>query len=335
MKNYVIQVIDRHKVIKKVPNPSSFGNDEIRHVGWRPRQDNLWAMGPLDNLVGMQYRLDHIENLKADLFDLTAFPPLKVKGYVQDFDWAPFEKIVTSEEGDVEIMEVNVNPLQANFEIDRLQNQMEEMAGAPKEAMGFRTPGEKTKYEVQRLENAASRVFQAKIRRFEEQIIEPLLNDCLDYGRRKAPTTIVRILNDEYQVSNFLKITSEDLSGTGRIRPIAAKHFAEKAERVQNISNFYQGILASDPEIKAHFSSIEMAKLMEELLELPNYNLVTPFVRISEQAEGQQRMMISQEQTMGMMSPEDDLTAAADPEQLDAAARQSSAKPKPEPQGFL
>jgi hypothetical protein len=35
-------------------------------------------------------------------------------------------------------------------------NLMEEMAGAPKEAMGFRSPGEKTKYEVQRLESAAS-----------------------------------------------------------------------------------------------------------------------------------------------------------------------------------
>ena len=35
---------------------------------------------------------------------------------------------------------------------------MEEMAGAPKEAMGFRSPGEKTAYEVQRMENAASQV---------------------------------------------------------------------------------------------------------------------------------------------------------------------------------
>jgi hypothetical protein len=41
-------------------------------------------MGPLDNLVGMQYRIDHLENLKADVFDLIAFPPLKIKGYVED-----------------------------------------------------------------------------------------------------------------------------------------------------------------------------------------------------------------------------------------------------------
>lgn len=92
-KNYKITIVDRHKIIDKRPNPSYFGSAPIYHVGWRVRQDNLWAMGPLDNLVGMQYRLDHIENLKADIFDLTAFPPLLIKGYVEDFTWGPFEKM--------------------------------------------------------------------------------------------------------------------------------------------------------------------------------------------------------------------------------------------------
>jgi hypothetical protein len=27
-------------------------------------------MGPLDNLVGLQYRIDHLENAKADALDL-------------------------------------------------------------------------------------------------------------------------------------------------------------------------------------------------------------------------------------------------------------------------
>src|SRR5690606_10429564 len=61
-KNHIIQVVDRHKVIRKGPNPSDFGTSGILHAGWRPRQDNLWAMGPLENLVGLQYRLDHVEN---------------------------------------------------------------------------------------------------------------------------------------------------------------------------------------------------------------------------------------------------------------------------------
>ena len=66
-KGVVITIIDRAFVISKRKIPSWLGHTPIYHAGWRSRPDNLWAMGPLENLVGMQYRIDHIENLKADL----------------------------------------------------------------------------------------------------------------------------------------------------------------------------------------------------------------------------------------------------------------------------
>ena len=74
LRNHVIKVVDRHKIISSKPSPTYFGTHPIYHCGWRLRPDSLWAMGPLDNLVGMQYRIDHLENIKADLFDLTGFP---------------------------------------------------------------------------------------------------------------------------------------------------------------------------------------------------------------------------------------------------------------------
>jgi len=298
LKNHVITVVDRHKVIHKEPNPSYFGAPPIFHVGWRPRQDNLWAMGPLDNLVGMQYRIDHIENLKADCFDLIAFPPLKVKGQVDDFRWGPFEKIYTGEEGDVEMLAPPFQVLQANMEIEMLENKMEQMAGAPKEAMGFRSPGEKTMYEVQSLENAASRIFQAKTAQFEEYFVEPLLNAKLEMGRRLMTSSSIRVIDDEFKVASFTTLTAEDITGSGRIRPIAARNFAERAQRVQNINNFFQSALGADPDIKAHFSSIKLAELFEELLDLNDYALVTPYVRLSEQSEAQKLMAAAQEQQM-------------------------------------
>lgn len=296
-KNRIIQVVDRHKVIRNDPNPSDVGLPPIYHCGWRPRQDNLWAMGPLDNLVGMQYRLDHIENLKADFFDLLAFPPLKVKGYVEDFTWGPFEKIYTSEEGDIEPLAVPHNPLTANLELQVLEQKMEEFAGSPKEAMGFRTPGEKTAYEVQRLENAAARIFQAKIVQFEEQILEPLLNAMLELARRKMDETVIRVIDDEFQVATFLNLTPEDISGSGRIRPVAARHFAEVAERVQNVTNLYQ-MLMGDPLLIQHFSSVNLAKMFEELLDLEQFKLVEPYVRLAEAAEAQQLQNQHDEETM-------------------------------------
>ena len=39
--------------------------------------------------------------MHADVFDLITFPPLKIKGYVEDFEWGPFARIYVGEEGDV------------------------------------------------------------------------------------------------------------------------------------------------------------------------------------------------------------------------------------------
>ncbi len=267
-KNYVITVIDRHKIAYKKPNASYFPYAPISHSGWRSRQDNLWAMGPLENLVGMQYRLDHIENLKADLFDLTAFPPIKVSGYVEDFEWAPFEKIVTSEEGDVELMSPKVDIMTANTEMQVIMDQMELMAGAPKEAMGVRSPGEKTMFEVQRLENAAGRIFASKTVQLEEQQIERTLNGMLEQARRHMGTTVIRVIDDEFKFAIWKTLTPSDITGQGRIRPIAARHFAERAEQLQNVTNMYQSSLGQDQAVMMHFSSVKMAELIEELMDI-------------------------------------------------------------------
>jgi hypothetical protein len=311
LKNYEIVIADRHKVIKKAPRDSSLALPPIYHCGWRQRQDNLWAMGPLDNLVGLQYRIDHLENLKADLFDLTAFPPLLIKGYVEDFEWGPFTKIHTDNDGSVEIMSPDVNALNVNLEIQVLEQKMEEMAGSPREAMGFRTPGEKTAYEVQRLENAASRIFQSKIVQFEEQIVEPLLNGMLEMAISNMDSTMIRIFDEEFGLEVFQTLTPEDISGNGRIRPVAARHFAETAERIQNLTNFANSPLYQDPAVNVHWSGIEIARLIEELLDIEQYNIVEPFIRVTETAEGQKLANVSEEQmleqtaTPSGMTPED------------------------------
>lgn len=304
LRNKVITIVDRHKVLHIADAPSTLGGTNLWHCGWRIRQDILYAMGPLDNLVGMQYRIDHLENLKADVFDLVAAPPLLIKGYVDDFTWGPFARIHVGDEGDVKVLAPDVNALSANLEIQQLMQQMEEMAGSPKEAMGFRTPGEKTMYEVQRLENAAARIFQTKIKQFEEQILEPMLNAMLEMARRKLDSTTIRIFDPSVNAVIFQDITKEDLAGSGRIRPLAARNFAEKAEMVQNLNNFFASAIGADPEIKVHFSSIKLAQMFEDLLDIKSYEAVAPYVRVSEQAEAQQQMNTAQEETeMMAMAP--------------------------------
>jgi hypothetical protein len=293
-KNRVITVVDRHKLIDNKPNPSFFGQPPIYHVPWRKRQDNLWGMGPLDNLVGMQYRMDHVENMKADIFDLVTYPVQMVKGFVEDFVWQPGEKIFTSEEGTVELLVPEVNALNANMEIHNLANLMEEMAGAPREAMGFRSPGEKTKYEVQRLENASARVFQNKINQFEEQMVEPLLNAMLELAQRNLSGALtIKVFDDEFKVASFQTLTVEDITGVGRIKPIAARHFAEQAELVQNLTSLTGSGLW--PAVQPHFSTVKLAKIIENIFDLTDYEVVIPYVQIAEQAEAQSQAQALQE----------------------------------------
>ena len=259
-------------------------------------------MSPLANLIGMQYRLDHIENLKADLFDLTAFPPVKVKGLVQEFEWGPMEKIYTDTDGDVELMTPQTNTTAIDMQIQRYEQLMEEMAGSPKEAMGFRTPGEKTAYEVQRLENAASRIFQNKVSQFEETILEPLLNSMLVYAKKYLTPTTIRVIDSVFNSVDFSTIQASDLSANGRLKPIGARVFAEKAERIQNLNNFAQSALYADPEVKMHFSSVKLSKMIEQDLDLEEYEMVTPFVRLAEQAEAQNFHNANQEQVAANQS---------------------------------
>jgi hypothetical protein len=70
--NRIITIADRSRLLRDIPNPSWQGAASVRGVGWRQRPDNLYAMGPLENLVGLQYRIDHLENMKADVWDQVA-----------------------------------------------------------------------------------------------------------------------------------------------------------------------------------------------------------------------------------------------------------------------
>jgi len=287
LKNHIITVVDRKHIIRKIPNPSWRGQS-FRHAGWRLRPDNLWAMGPLDNLVGMQYRIDHLENLKADVFDMIAHPMLKIKGYVEDFNYGPNERIYVGEEGDVVFMNPDPTALNADTQIAILEQKMEDMAGAPKQAMGIRTPGEKTAFEVQTLENAAGRIFQNKTKQFEMNFAEPLINDMLELSRRNMEVSdIVRTVDDEFGVALFERITPEDLATRGKIRPIGARHFAEKANQFQNLLQLMNSAVGQDPAINNHISGIKTAEIIEELLDIEKFGLVTQNIRIAEQTESQ------------------------------------------------
>ena len=287
LENYIITVVDRTWVVRKQQNPSWLGYASKLHAGWRERPDNLYAMGPLDNLVGMQYRLDHLENLKADALDLTIHPPLKVVGTVEPFEYGPFAVIRLPEDGDVVPMPPNQAAFQVNNEIMLIMQLMEEMAGAPKEAMGFRTPGEKTAFEVQQLQMSAGRIFQDKITKFEMEFLEPCLNMMLEVARRSIDTVdLARVMDDDFGVEDFITITKEDITAKGKIKPVGARHFAAQAQLVQNLVSLSNTRIWDT--VAPHISAKKMSRYIENLLQLERAELFRDNVAIFEQAETQQ-----------------------------------------------
>jgi hypothetical protein len=303
--NRIITVADRLYIVRNEPISSWSGRPTKQHVGWRMRPDNLIAMGPLDNLVGLQYRVDHLENLKADVFDMIAHPVVKVRGNVEEFVWQPGERIFMDADADVDTMRPDTTALSADIQIDRLLVEMEEMAGAPREAMGIRSPGEKTAFEIQSLQNASSRMFQQKLAFFEENLLEPILNSMLEMARMNLDVAdTIGVLDPDIGVVSFMSITKEDLKAKGRLVPMGARHFAAQAQLVQNLTSLAQSGIWLDQGVRPHLSGKEMARLTVENLNLTKPGLFRENVQIEETAATQMLAVAAQQKVQqGAITP--------------------------------
>lgn len=288
--NRMITIADRSVVARDEPISTYGGEAPIRHAGWRFRGDNLWAMGPLDNLVGMQYMLDHYMNMGANALDLKVMAPKKIIGEVEEFEWKPNAEIIIDENGDVQELAQNFGDVFAVKDyIQELEFRMELYAGAPREAMGIRTPGEKTAFEVQALENAAGRIFQEKVVQF-ELFLEELLNDMLEISHRHLDfTDVISIMDKDIGVQQFKDITRESITANGILRPIGARHFAQKAQELQNL----MGVLNNQyvvQKVDRHISSTALTKFLEDVVDLRGYEVFKKNIAVQEEQELQALM---------------------------------------------
>lgn len=291
----MITVVDRSFVARKVKIPTYNGVAPIFHAGWRLRPDNLWAMGPLDNLVGLQYRLDHLENLQADAMDMSVWPPLKIKGEVEEFEWGPGVEIHIDAEGDVEDLAKSMNGvIAANTKMQEIEDRMELYAGAPREAMGIRTPGEKTAFEIDQLVTAAGRIFQEKSSWFETSLLEPLLNSMYAEAHRNftGSETLVS-LDESIGVEVFETVTKDDITANGILRPVGARHFAQKSQDIINLSNILGGPVGQ--MAAPHLSGWTVAQIVKDVLNFRGYKLVSKDIAILEQQETQSLMRTASE----------------------------------------
>jgi hypothetical protein len=300
LRDRVISVVDRWEVSRDEIIDTWTGKPHIYHVPWRERTENLWGQGPFENLVGMQYRIDHLENARADAFDQMLDPDIVFRGDVEDIMQIGGAKhYYIAENGNIDYLRPDTTVLNADLQIRELTDSMELYALSPRESLGFRTPGEKTLGEVQSLNNAAARSFQHKVNIFQE-FLEEVVNGELEVTVRQMDGfDVIEVVDDDFGASEFKKITKADITSNGKLVPIGARHFARNTQLVQNLQALQQGPLA-DPEVAQHFSSLGLAELYQEWMDLggENKEVVAPYARIEERLESQRRMQAAQDQAL-------------------------------------
>lgn len=262
-KNSRIVVMDRCKVLLE-ENIKDYGfNCNIFKAGWRDRKDNLWSMSPLDNIKGMQFNVDFLENKRADIFNFISNPIFVTRGDVEMPEY-PFPgcRIDIDTDSEVTMLRPDTTALQADLYINQYMTLMEEMAGTPREAMGFRTPGEKTAFEVSELNTAASRLFNEKVRKFEEEMLEPLLTLMLRVFL-SSPNRIAKVkMVDGDGVITFVDVNLDALSANGRFVATGSNTYTEKARIAQTLLQLGNSALMADPLIANNFDPEQMAKII-------------------------------------------------------------------------
>lgn len=308
--NRLITIVDRSYVARNIENPAWQKKKPFAHTGWRILPDNLYGQSPLEQLVGMQYRADHLENLKADAFDQVVHPMVAIKGnQVDDFEWKPGGKIWLGADGEITMLSPDVGVLQANNEIAFYHGMMEEMAGSPRESMGFRTPGEKTAFEVETLSAGADRMFTDKLNRF-EILIQRILNLMFEMLIRNMDLTdVARTFNDDTGALILTELTKSDVVADGIFRPVGSKHFAARNKRIKELANFLQ--LSSNALIANHISGLSAAQMLEQELGFEQYELVGENIAIIEQINAQAAATIHQEKMNQVLGAQGQATGPA------------------------
>ncbi len=299
LKNHKIIVVDKRKVIFSEPIQSRNGSQHIYMSGWEDRPDTLVAMSPLARLVGMQYKLDKLENQRADAFDEIIHPVTVETGDVEfhGVRGEPGGRYVTDEKGSVQFLRPDTTVLNADFQMGNSMAIMEEMAGSPRNSAGHRTPGEKTKFEVQFLEQGGNRIFTNKTAKYEKEMIEEVLNDMVEIAMDNMGETdmVSTEGTGEFKVQEFLAVSKEDLNISGKLRARGSRLFAEKALALQNLI----GVMNTPAFqlMNPHTSRLQLTNAIEELADLESFNLFLPNIGVQEDAQTQRMMNQTQQGT--------------------------------------
>lgn len=304
-RNRKIVVVDRCNVIMDEEEK----NPRIRKAGYRPRPDNLWSQGALDNIIGMNYQINHRENSKSDAIDRFIHPDRVYRGDVDEIfdDNTGQVKYLCPENGDVRDIAPDASVLSYDAQIDKLTLRARSAARLPLQLAGFRTPGEKTATEVQSLNEGAFRGFINKAEQFEIDLLEPMVADEIEVGRENMVSALQVKTDLEEGFSTFMEVTEDDLKSNGVLVPYGARRFKREVQQMAMLQQLANSNLAG--LIGQHISTWKLAQAVERLGGFEKFGMIDKFSAIEEQREAQSLQSTAEEMNLEelMMRQEEDL----------------------------
>jgi hypothetical protein len=144
---------------------------------------------------------------------------------------------------------------------------------------------------------AAGRMFQDKLNQFEVEVLEPLLNRMLEVAVRNMDAAdVVRVMDDDFGIVDFLTITKQDITAEGKLRPVGARHFTSQSMLVQNLTGIFNSPIGQ--MVLPHVNSISFAKMIEDVMGLERFALFQDNAQLFEQIDRQRLAQQGQENLM-------------------------------------
>ena len=297
-KKRCVVVVDRDTVVidKECLFPSIFKGS------WTPRPDNLWAQGPLDKVVGINYMINHRENSKNDAIDKFTYPDRAYVGDVEEIydEVTGHTKYIMPEGGSVSDIRPDSTVLTFDNQIMMHRDLARTSARLPQQLAGFRTAGEKTATEVQSLNDGAFRGFINKAGQMEEDCIEKLVGAEIRIAKDNYSSIIKVLEEDEDGILLTTQITEEDLSANGKLIPSGSKRFSRQLQQLQGLTQLANTQLGQI--VAPHLNTYNLAKVVEQLYGFEKFGFVNKFASIDEQMEGQERQMLAEQQMVQQAS---------------------------------
>lgn len=290
-RNHKIVVMDRSCVLSKEPIMDLGKGCNIIKAGWRDRKDTAWSMSPLDNIKGMQYMIDFLENKRADIFNFISNPIIVTIGDVEmPEEIGPGTEIHCDKDATVQFPRPDATALAADTYVNRYMMLMEEMAGAPRDAAGIRTPGEKTAFEVSQLLTNASKLFSKMTRKFEKEIIEPAINLMLQMFLRmsKGTTISLKMVDPDTGAVSFVNYPVDELTADGRFVAVGSETFTEKSRIAQTLMQLGNTGVYMDELVRNNFDPKKLSEILVYTTGLDKFDgLLKNNARVSAQLEMQ------------------------------------------------